>query len=120
MRARRAAGTSDIAVDASRSRATRVRGHARRSRHQASASQSANCSTGPEPLKGLRTHLVIRRPQGLRYIDVWESKEACDRAFAERIHPAVFGVFQEIGFRPQGEPTRELIEVVDQTTGAPR
>jgi hypothetical protein len=73
---------------------------------------------GPEPLAGLITHVVVRRQDGnLRYIDVWESRAACDRAFAERIHPAVFAVFQEIGFRPDGEPTREGIEVVDVSIG---
>ena len=73
---------------------------------------------GPEPLAGLLTHVVIRRDDGnLRYIDVWESVEACGRAFEERIHPAVFAVFQEIGFRPAGEPTKSNLDVVDVTFG---
>ncbi|HWO64203.1 MAG TPA: hypothetical protein VNO31_29645, partial [Umezawaea sp.] len=49
---------------------------------------------GPEPLAGSLMHLCVRRPDGgLRYIDVWESEEACARAFDERIHPAVDTAF---------------------------
>ncbi len=63
-------------------------------------------------------HLALARPDGgLTYVDVWESREACDRAFQERIHPAVFGVFEEIGFQPEGEPVREELEVVDVLEG---
>jgi hypothetical protein len=73
---------------------------------------------GPEPLDGLVVHLVVRASDGsLRYIDVWTSKEACDRAFRERIHPAVRAVFEEDAFRPNGEPTRSAIDVIDAMTG---
>lgn len=69
---------------------------------------------GPEPIDGSLLHLAVRRPDGgLRYIDVWESQEACARAFTEHIHPAVYGVFQEIGFRPDGEPPVTHLDVVD-------
>ena len=55
---------------------------------------------GPEPLAGQIVHLVARSGDGtLRYVDVWASREACERAFKERIHPAVSAVFREIGFR---------------------
>ena len=58
---------------------------------------------GPEPLAGSLLHLCVRRPEGgLRYIDVWESEEACARAFDERVHPAVDRAFG--GRRPAGEP----------------
>jgi len=66
---------------------------------------------GPEPLAGSLLHLCVRRPDGgLRYIDVWESEEACERAFDERIHPAVDAAFG--GHRPEGEPTVEHLEVI--------
>ena len=69
---------------------------------------------GPEPLDGLLVHIVVRRPNGqLKYIDVWESEAKCARAFEARIHPAVFGVFQEIGFRPEGEPAKTALDVVE-------
>jgi hypothetical protein len=69
---------------------------------------------GPEPLEGQLVHLVVRGAGGtLRYIDVWTSKEACDRAFEERIHPAVAPVFKEAGFRPNGEPSRRELDLVE-------
>lgn len=48
---------------------------------------------------------------------MWESQEACDRAFEERIHPAVGSVLQEIGFRPAGEPDRRVVVAVDVLLG---
>lgn len=73
---------------------------------------------GPEPMEGLIVHMVVREPdESLRYIDVWTSKEACDRAFRERIHPAVRAVFAEAGFRPSGEPKRLLLDVIDVLEG---
>ncbi len=68
---------------------------------------------GDEPLAGSLLHLCVRNPAGgLRYIDVWESEEACARAFEERVHPAVDRAFG--GHRPP-EPHVERLEVVDLT-----
>ena len=73
---------------------------------------------GSEPLEGLLVHIVVRRADGLlRYIDVWESKEACDAVFEKRIHPAVFAAFKEAQFRPAGEPTRDSMDVIDVRLG---
>ncbi len=69
---------------------------------------------GAAPLPGLIVHVVTRAGEGrLRYVDVWESEEACDRAFAERIHPAVNSVLRDIGFRPDGEPGRRELSLVE-------
>jgi hypothetical protein len=69
---------------------------------------------GPQPLAGNLLHLCVRRADGgLRYIDVWESEEACARAFDERIHPAVNAAFG--GNRPATEPTVERLEVLHAT-----
>jgi hypothetical protein len=66
---------------------------------------------GPDPLPGQLLHLCVRQPDGrLRYIDVWESEHACERAFAERIHPAVNAAFG--GSRPEGEPTVQRLDVL--------
>jgi len=74
---------------------------------------------GDEPLPGLLFHLVVRREDGLlRYIDVWESAEACGQTFEKRIHPAVFAAFKEAKFRPSGEPSRTEMPVVDLMVGA--
>jgi hypothetical protein len=68
---------------------------------------------GPEPPDGLVAHVVLRREDGtLRYVDVWESREACDKAFETRIHPAVYGVFKAMNFKPAGEPRREELPAV--------
>lgn len=65
---------------------------------------------GPDPLQGSLLHLCVRRDDGgLRYIDVWESEDACARAFDKRIHPAVDAAFA--GARP-GEPTTTHLDVV--------
>ena len=67
---------------------------------------------GPEPLAGSLLHLCVRRADGgLRYIEVWESEEACARAFDERIHPAVDRAFG--GARPGSEPVVRRLDVVD-------
>lgn len=69
---------------------------------------------GPEPVTGSLLHLCVRRPDGgLRYVDVWDSQEACARAFEERIHPAVNAVLG--GARPAQEPTVERLDVLHAT-----
>jgi hypothetical protein len=66
---------------------------------------------GPEPMAGQLLHLCVRQPDGrLRYIDVWESEQACSRAFEDRIHPAVDAAFG--GSRPEGEPTVDRLDVL--------
>jgi hypothetical protein len=72
---------------------------------------------GPEPLAGSLLHLCLRRPDGgLRYLDVWESEEACSRAFDERIHAAVDQAFG--GARPAGEPVVTPLDVVHASGSA--
>ncbi len=67
---------------------------------------------GTEPMDGALLHLCVRRPDGsLYYIDVWESKEQCGRAFDERIHPAVDRAFG--GQRPASEPHVEHLDVIN-------
>jgi hypothetical protein len=69
---------------------------------------------GGEPLSGQLLHLCLRRSDGgLRYIDVWASREACDTAFDERIHHAVDAAFG--GNRPPSEPTRDVMDLVHAT-----
>jgi len=66
---------------------------------------------GPEPLVGQLVHLCVREPDGrLRYIDVWESQQACAQAFEERIHPAVDAAFS--GERPSSEPEVHRLDVL--------
>jgi hypothetical protein len=64
---------------------------------------------GPVPLEGSLLHLCVRTPNGLRYIDVWESEQLCEKAFEERVHPAVDRAFG--GTRP-GEPAVQHLDVL--------
>lgn len=74
---------------------------------------------GEEAAKGLVAHVVTRIPGGLRYLDVWESEEDCDRFFAERVHPAISRVFAAIGFEaPTREPPRTPLDVTRVWTAA--
>jgi hypothetical protein len=66
---------------------------------------------GPEPLAGLLLHLCVRQGDGsLRYIDVWESEQACAQAFQDRIHPTVDAAFG--GQRPSTEPEVQRLDVL--------
>jgi hypothetical protein len=66
---------------------------------------------GPEPIAGSLIHLCVRQPDGrLQYIDVWESEEACTKAFDDRIHPAVDAAFG--GNRPATEPAVHHLDVI--------
>ena len=71
-------------------------------------------------LPGQLIHLALEQPDGtLRYIDVWESEEACDAAFEKYIHPAVHPVLMERGIRVEGgEPPRTELKVVDWSTAS--
>lgn len=74
---------------------------------------------GEEAAKGLVVHVVTRIPGGLRYLDVWESEQDCDRFFAERVHPAVSRVFAAAGFAgPAQEPPRTPLDVTQVWTAA--
>ena len=69
---------------------------------------------GPEPIAGSLVRLCVREADGrLRYIDVWESEEACTRAFEERIHPGVDAAFG--GNRPAREPAVHRLDVLHAT-----
>ena len=69
---------------------------------------------GPEPVAGSLLHLCVRNDDGsLRYIDVWESEEACAAAFSGRIHDAVDAAIG--GRRPAAEPEVHRLDVIDAT-----
>ena len=69
---------------------------------------------GPEPLAGQLLHLCVRQGDGrLRYIEVWESEQACAQAFQDRIHPTVDAAFG--GQRPSTEPEVRRLDVLHAT-----
>ena len=50
------------------------------------------------PVEGLLMHVAGQSPQGFRVVDVWQSREACDR-FGEVLAP----ILQEVGIDAQPE-----------------
>jgi hypothetical protein len=72
----------------------------------------------PSP-SGLLVHLVVQREKGLRYIDVWESREAHGRFMRERVHPALGRLLEKTGAPRPPEPTMEPIEVREILLPAP-
>ena len=71
---------------------------------------------GPERPPGLIAHLAWSTESGLRYVDVWRSKDDHE-AFAEnRLHPVVHPILQEmLGFVPP-EPPTTVLDIVDAWT----
>jgi len=69
---------------------------------------------GSEPPEGLIIHLAIELPEGgLRYVDVWETQQHCDRWTEERLHPVVHGLLHEIfGDSLPPEPNRTPLPLV--------
>jgi len=69
---------------------------------------------GDAPPPGLLMHLAIERPEGgLRYIDIWDTEEACDRFAEQRLHPVVHRLLAEVfGDELPPEPERVPLEVV--------
>ena len=73
---------------------------------------------GDETPPGLVAHVVIRRQQGLRYVDVWETEADWDRFRDERAEPVVDGILQELGIPHDHSLVRfEQIEVIDAWLG---
>ena len=69
---------------------------------------------GPEPIKGLITHLAIERPEGgLRYIDVWETEQDWNRFAEDRLHPVVHALLREtFGDDLPPEPERTVLSLI--------
>ena len=72
---------------------------------------------GPERAPGAIAHLAYRTETGLRYVDVWETKDDWEAFEHGRVHPVVHPMLQEmLGFIPP-EPPRTMLDIVDvQTT----
>ncbi|ACZ91666.1 hypothetical protein [Streptosporangium roseum] len=72
---------------------------------------------GPDSPPGMILHLAHNTDQGLRYVEVWESKEAYLDFVDKRLHPVVDRVVtQALGFRPP-EPPVTMLDFVDVWTG---
>ena len=71
---------------------------------------------GPERPDGLIAHLAWRTESGLRYVDVWQSKDQHEAFAEQRLHPVVHPLLEEmLGFVPP-EPTHTVLDLVDAWT----
>jgi hypothetical protein len=71
---------------------------------------------GDERPAGMIAHLAWRTESGLRYVDVWQSKDDCEAFAASRLHPVVHPILQELlGFVPP-EPEHVTLDVIDAWT----
>jgi hypothetical protein len=68
---------------------------------------------GTAPPAGCIVHAVARIDGGLRYIDIWESREACDRFLEERVHPILQAAFSAAGATLPQQPDRVEMELID-------
>jgi hypothetical protein len=68
---------------------------------------------GTAPPAGCIVHAVARIDGGLRYIDIWESRQACDRFLQERVHPILQAAFSAAGATLPPEPDRDEMELID-------
>lgn len=78
--------------------------------------KALQAQVGPEVPKGLIVHMAIKRPGGgLRYIDVWESKEDRQRFEDERLHPIVHRMIRQRLGLGEGDPLPPEPEMVPLT-----
>lgn len=71
---------------------------------------------GPERPPGLIAHLTLQIEDGLRYIDVWHSKDDFEVFAESRLHPVVHPILEGmLGFVPP-EPSHTMLDVVDVWT----
>ena len=71
---------------------------------------------GPQRPPGLIAHLTLQIENGLRYIDVWQSKDDFEVFAESRLHPVVHPILEGmLGFVPP-EPSHTMLDVVDVWT----
>ena len=71
---------------------------------------------GQERHPGFIAHLAWRTESGLRYVDVWQSKDDSEAFAAGRLHPVVHPILQQLlGFLPP-EPDHVVLDVIDAWT----
>ena len=73
---------------------------------------------GDEPPEGLITHVVVQQDSGLRYIDVWSSREHWESFRDAHVEPAVRAVLSQRGVPQDHSLVRfEPITVLDVWSG---
>jgi hypothetical protein len=75
---------------------------------------------GEQRPDGLVAHVALRREQGLRYVDVWDSREQWERFREDRLEPAVDAVLASYGLpHDHSLVTITEFDVVDAWLGEP-
>ncbi len=75
---------------------------------------------GDDRPEGLVAHVALRRDDGLRYVDVWETQEQWERFREERLEPAVDAVLASHGLpHDHADVTLTEFDVVDAWLGEP-
>jgi len=73
---------------------------------------------GDEAPAGLISHVVIRQPTGLRYVDVWRSQAEWERFRVERVDPVVTRVLAGYGIpHDESQTHMEEVDVIDTWIG---
>lgn len=74
---------------------------------------------GDDQPEGLVVHLVVKRDDGLRHIEVWQSKQDWEHFRRERVEPALDTVFAAAGVaeRPP-QPRERQLDLVDVRLGS--
>ncbi len=77
---------------------------------------------GDETPEGFVLHVALAREDGhLSYLDVWRTREDCDRFTESRLHPVVGAALAAAGVHVADEPPRREVDVVDVwLAGLPR
>lgn len=69
---------------------------------------------GEELPTGLIAHIALERADGhLSYLDLWQSRDDCDRFTEDRLHPVVGAALHAAGVTVDEEPPRREVSVVD-------
>ena len=62
------------------------------------------------------TAIAYQAGSGLRYLDVWQTKDDYDAFERDRLHPVIHPILQDmLGFEPP-EPSRTTLDLVDAWT----
>ncbi len=71
---------------------------------------------GTQRPDGMIAHLAWHTDTGLRYVDVWQSKDQYEAFAEQRLHPVVRPLLEEtLGFVPP-EPAHTVLDVIEAWT----
>ncbi len=75
----------------------------------------------PTDAPGLVVHVAIKRAEGLRYVDVWDSEADWERFRVEHVEPVVEQVLASYGIpHDHSLVTTEVVDVIDVWCGERR